>query len=102
MEGSVAIAGVAQRNVDQLGLQNVQLIRGNFDETLVSVIQTQLQLDFVYIDGNHRKEPTLRYFDQLLCLFQPQSVLFLMIFIGAGRWKKHGKPLKHIHLLRLR
>jgi len=74
LEGSVAIAEVARRNFDQLGLQNVQLIRGNFDETLVSVIQTQPQLDFVYIDGNHRKEPTLRYFDQLLSVSTTQSV----------------------------
>lgn len=74
MEGSSAIAELAQRNFDQLGLNNVVLIRGNFDETLASVIQAHSQIDFVYIDGNHRKEPTLRYFKQLLELSSEASV----------------------------
>jgi predicted O-methyltransferase YrrM len=73
MEGSPAIAAIAQQTFEQLQLKNIELITGNFDETLATVAHRQL--DFVFIDGNHRKEPTLRYFEQLLSSLNSASVV---------------------------
>lgn len=73
MEGSPAIAAIAQQTFDHLQLKNIELITGNFDETLATVAHRQL--DFVFIDGNHRKEPTLRYFEQLLSSLNSASVV---------------------------
>ena len=73
MEGSAAIASIAQQTFQQLQLKNIQIITGNFDETLTSV--SNKQYDFIFIDGNHRKEPTLRYFNQLLGCMHNDSVL---------------------------
>ncbi|MBL0134564.1 MAG: class I SAM-dependent methyltransferase [Chitinophagaceae bacterium] len=39
---------------------------GNFDNVLPQQLQEMSSPDFVFIDGNHRLEPTLRYFDWLL------------------------------------
>ena len=48
-------------------LNNIHVVTGNFDDTLQPLIDhTEAPFDFIFIDGNHRKEPTLRYFDQLL------------------------------------
>jgi predicted O-methyltransferase YrrM len=33
------------------------------------------QIDFVFIDGNHRLEPTLRYFEMLLKHATPNTIL---------------------------
>lgn len=67
MEGSAAIAAIAQQQFDALQLKNITVVTGNFDETLQPLIDKAGQaFDFVFIDGNHRKEPTLRYFEQLL------------------------------------
>lgn len=67
MEGAAAIAAIAQQHFQQLGLSNIEIVQGNFDETLASALQQfSSPVDFVFIDGNHRKEPTLRYFNQLL------------------------------------
>lgn len=67
MEGSTAIAGIAKQQFGSLQLNNINLVTGNFDETLQHVIDNVIQpFNFVFIDGNHRKEPTLRYFEQLL------------------------------------
>ncbi|MBX9782940.1 MAG: class I SAM-dependent methyltransferase [Chitinophagaceae bacterium] len=73
MEGSAAIASIAQQTFQQLQLKNIEIITGNFDETLTSV--SNKQYDFIFIDGNHRKEPTLRYFNQLLGCMHNDSVL---------------------------
>jgi predicted O-methyltransferase YrrM len=35
---------------------------GAFDETLPAVLQKSATIDFVFIDGNHRKDPTIAYF----------------------------------------
>jgi predicted O-methyltransferase YrrM len=67
MEGSSAIAEVAKQQFDALQLKNITVVTGNFDETLPRLIdQTAQPFNFIFIDGNHRKEPTLRYFEQLL------------------------------------
>ncbi len=66
MEGSAAIATIAESVFKKLQLQNIHLVTGNFDETLQSTINQLSTVNFAFIDGNHRKEPTLNYFLQLL------------------------------------
>lgn len=66
IEGSKEIYGQAKQNFQQLNLQNIQSIQGNFDEILPSTLQAFNKIDLGYIDGNHRLEPTLRYFHQFL------------------------------------
>jgi len=66
MEGAVEIASRARANFSSLGLKNVEVVEGNFEATLPAFLQTTGVIDFAFIDGNHRKAPTLRYFEQLL------------------------------------
>lgn len=75
IEGSKAVAEVARENFSKLALQNVQLLQGNFDDILPSVIDQQSSIDLAYIDGNHRYEPTVRYFQQLLPTIHNDSIL---------------------------
>jgi predicted O-methyltransferase YrrM len=71
MEGAKAVAGVAKNNFSHLGLQNIELVEGNFDETL-SAMRT---IDLAFVDGNHRYEPTIRYFRELLPAMHEYSIL---------------------------
>ncbi|GAA4730052.1 O-methyltransferase [Flavisolibacter ginsenosidimutans] len=75
IEGSKAIAQIVQENFKRLGLENIELQNGNFDELLSSVISHQSSIDLAYIDGNHRYEPTLRYFHQLVSNTHNDSIL---------------------------
>lgn len=74
MEGAKEIAGIARRNFKDLDIQNTEMIEGNFDDTLSSVISQLSSADFVFFDGNHRKEPTERYFQQLLTKINNDSI----------------------------
>jgi predicted O-methyltransferase YrrM len=65
-EGAINIAGIAKDNFNKLGLTNIELIQGNFDETLPALLTKLNKIDLAFVDGNHRKEPTLSYFYQLL------------------------------------
>lgn len=75
MEGAAAIAEKAQQNFKTLKLQNISLIKGNFDDTLSEVISKLPAIDFAFVDGNHRREPTERYFNQLLPVIHNDSIL---------------------------
>ena len=75
MEGAKEIAKKALQNFETLGLNNIELTEGNFDETLSLVLTRLSTIDFVFIDGNHRQEPTERYFQQLLSKINNESIL---------------------------
>jgi predicted O-methyltransferase YrrM len=65
-EGSAAIASIAKHNFEALQLNNVQLSEGDFAKTLSTLLSNLNTVNFAFTDGNHRKEPTLDYFKQLL------------------------------------
>jgi predicted O-methyltransferase YrrM len=68
IEGCPNTAAEARKNFESLGLKNIESVTGNFDTILPAALR-QLPSAFcqlVFLDGNHRKEPTLRYFTQCL------------------------------------
>jgi predicted O-methyltransferase YrrM len=65
-EGASEIAKVAQEVWSDQDIENVEVVIGDFDLVLESRIGSLDQIDVVFVDGNHRKEPTLRYFELLL------------------------------------
>lgn len=76
IEGSEAIAARAQANFRELSLKGIHSMCGNFDNLLPQQLKEMPAPDFVFIDGNHRMEPTLRYFDWLLAN-KPQEGVYV-------------------------
>lgn len=75
LEGASSIASVARNNFEQLQLSNAELLEGNFDQALPDALQKLGKIDFAFIDGNHRQEPTERYFSQLLPCAHNDTIL---------------------------
>jgi predicted O-methyltransferase YrrM len=75
IEGSEAIANIAQQNFQKLNLLNSKSLIGNFDDLLPSAIRQLSIIDLAYIDGNHRLEPTINYFEQFLSNITNDSIL---------------------------
>ncbi|WP_461077831.1 O-methyltransferase [Spirosoma flavus] len=73
-EGCPEIASIAQQNFEHLGMQNVNVIIGNLDETLARHIAATQPVDFVFFDANHRYEPTVRYFETCLTKIHNDTV----------------------------
>ncbi len=73
-EGSRSIAAIAQQQFNWLGLQNTFLLQGDFTKTLPILLETLDKVDLAFIDGNHRKAPTLAYFEQLLTKVNHRSI----------------------------
>ena len=62
-EGAKSIAGIAVETFKRLDIFNVNLTEGDFDQTLVSKLKEIGRVDLAFIDGNHRKKPTIDYFE---------------------------------------
>ena len=104
-EGCPGIAQQAQQNFKQLGIENTKLILGNLDDTLAEQVKNAAQLDFVFFDGNHRYEPTMRYFELCLEKHHEYSVFVVDDLYWSAEmkraWleiKKHPKVLQTVDL----
>lgn len=77
LEGAPAVADRARELFNDLGYEGITTITGNFDDTLVPLLQRIGKVDMVYMDGNHRLAPTLRYFRELLPHLTEESVVIM-------------------------
>nr|WP_255749426.1 class I SAM-dependent methyltransferase [Pontibacter liquoris] len=93
-EGCPAIGGVATENFRNLGLQHIRLIEGNLNDTLPQQLQQLSQLDFVFFDGNHRYEPTMRYFNACLGKRHENSVFVVDDIYWSAEMKRAWQEIK--------
>ena len=77
IEGSTAVASLAEQHFREMGLNNIRLIRGDFDQQLLMALEQLGKVDLAFLDGNHRQEPTERYVSQLLPYLHNDSILVL-------------------------
>lgn len=77
LEGSPAIAAIARSNFERMGARNIQLLEGNFEDTLPKALKQLGRLDFLYLDGNHRKKPSLAYFEACIPYLHDRSVILV-------------------------
>jgi predicted O-methyltransferase YrrM len=75
VEGSPMIAARAKENLGDLDINNVHLMVGHFDECLPEILKEEKNWDLVFVDGNHRKEPTLSYFEMIMARSGPDSII---------------------------
>ncbi len=74
-EGAKNIAVIAQQTFTALQLKNINLNEGDFSVTLPQILSQLQTVDLAFIDGNHRKQPTLEYLTKLLKFSSLNSIL---------------------------
>ncbi len=75
LEGSSAIAGIATRTFERTGIKNIELVTDDFKTVLPGLLEKLHTIELVFIDGDHRRESTLNYFQQLLNYSTNSSIL---------------------------
>ena len=73
LEGNPYILEIAQSQLNPLFPQ-ATFLQGDFKETLPIALGKMPQVDLIYFDGNHRKIPTLEYFEMSLPFIHNQSI----------------------------
>ncbi len=84
IEGDPATQKIASKTLEIARVNNVELITGTFENQLESALSKVPQLDFVFIDGHHSKDPTLEYFNACLAKCHFDSV----VVIDDIHWSK--------------
>ena len=81
IEGCPETAKIARETFVRLSMKHIDLVEGNFDEVLPKLLTQFTEhriprsgVDYVFFDGNHRKEPTLKYFVQCLPYINNETV----------------------------
>lgn len=77
LEGCPQTAEVARANLEILRLRKAEIITGAFEQTLEPALQRLQHADLIYLDGNHRLEPTLQYFERCLPFAREKTVFIL-------------------------
>lgn len=74
IEGNPNKIAIAKENFQRVGLNNITIQEGDFEFALEEAISLMPRIDLVFFDGNHRSEPTLRYFKQCSDLKHENSI----------------------------
>lgn len=94
IEGCPETAAIARENLQKLDVLNTELVVGNFDELLPEIISGIPELDFIFIDGNHRKQATLNYFEWCLPHLGPNSMMIFDDIYWSRGMKEAWKQIK--------
>lgn len=88
IEGSKNLSEYAKQLSQRAAVTNVNYIIAKFDEYVPKLLNDLNSIDFVYIDGNHTYEATMRYFNLLLEKKNETSVfIFDDIYWSEGMTK---------------
>ena len=76
-EGAPAVAGIARNLFQRLNAANISLVEGNIDHTLPDYLVKSKPIDLALIDANHRYEPTLNYFNQIVRRISTRGIIVI-------------------------
>jgi len=94
LEGCPETSGMANETFAKAGINDINLITGNFNETLPGVVDKLAELDFVFVDGNHQKDATLKYFDWCLPKVHENSLLIFDDIYWSDGMKEAWSEIK--------
>jgi predicted O-methyltransferase YrrM len=77
LEGCPELSRKAREHFNKLGIKNIELIEGRFEDTLSKAFNRLGTIDLVFIDGNHRKEALLDYYMQCYSHSGNETVMVL-------------------------
>lgn len=77
IEGCPQTAALARRNLAKLDIQNVDIFEGTFEAELPNALSQLGHLDYLYLDGDHRKGASIAYFEACLPYLHNDAVVVL-------------------------
>jgi len=75
IEGCSQTMAIAKTNFEDHNFNNIFTTNATFDVALPDILNKIEKLDFIFFDGNHLKEPTLRYFEMSLPYAHNDTIL---------------------------
>jgi predicted O-methyltransferase YrrM len=77
MEACPETSAIARENFREIGLENIRLVNGSFDTALPVLKSYPVTPGLVFIDGDHRREPVLKYFNDIAEISDSKTLVIL-------------------------
>ena len=94
LEGAESLALLAQKNFQTIGLSNVVVVTGRFQDTLDNVLNEHGTINFAFIDGHHDEKETLAYFEKIFPFLSKRAVLIFDDIDWSNGMKIAWKAIK--------
>jgi len=75
LEGAESLVSLAEKNFQQLGLDNAHVVSGRFQDNLDRVLTENKPIDFAFIDGHHDEKATISYFEKFVPHLSKNSII---------------------------
>ncbi|MBP1630259.1 MAG: hypothetical protein H6Q15_1152 [Bacteroidetes bacterium] len=75
MEGSPELVKIADSHIKGLGISNVEIIEGRFQDNLERILEENKPIDYVFIDGHHDENATIDYYNLFIPYLKDGAVL---------------------------
>ena len=95
LEGDPEIAEIAQKTFSELQLNNIEISVGDFNHSLPKYLVSKPVINMVFIDGNHRRLPTLDYFNQILPHTDSSSIVIFDDIHWSSEMEAAWEEIKH-------
>lgn len=95
LEGDPSVKKKAEKNFQVLGIENIEIIEGRFEDTLRPTLDRLKKIDMAFIDGNHRLHPTLAYFNTILPYTNESSIIIFDDIYWSSEMKEAWEKIKN-------
>ncbi len=101
IEGCPECFNKALENISSLDLDNIHLVNGNFDNELPGILKETQNIDMVFIDGNHRGDKTLDYFNQFIQAAHNDTMIIIDDIHWSNEMRRAWKTIYNHPLITL-
>ena len=77
LEGCPELCRMARSGFDALGIRNVEIVEGRFEDRLGDALESLGKVDLLFIDGDHRKGAMLENFERCRSYLHNDSAVLL-------------------------
>lgn len=82
LDGNGELLEIARLVAKKMERKNIHFVQGDFGETMEKVLEDMGTVDFAILDGNHRMDSTMEYFDLILPYLTDRAV----VLVDDIRW----------------
>ena len=94
LEGDETVALLAESHFHSLGLDNVNVVVGHFQDTLDDVLNLHGPINYVFVDADKNEQEVLQYFEKIYPLLSNRAVLIFDDIYWSSGMERAWKAIK--------
>jgi predicted O-methyltransferase YrrM len=101
LEGCPELSRKAREHFRKLGIKNAEVMEGRFEDTLSKALDMLGGIDFVFIDGNHRKEAVLDYYAKCLAFSNNDTIMVIDDIHSTAEMEQAWEQIRQMKDIRI-